>query len=255
MVDLTTILVKDPRYDGSILVPISDIIDESDLMMISGISKPIIKRPGINKITKFFGYKKDASNIEEHQMTDSYGSIYHIVVCRVCYEIKKADSAELFFAYGLGEASYKNLGPDNGVGACYPVAMAEKRAESRAILYDLGLDFYGEDESPQFYQEKSAASIPESLSEKQKEEIASSWGKKNLIDYAKNICGKCLDMNEQDVKTLFRKILGMEPSAKVSLSELDYDNIVKIVAAVEIKRSLGTKIYESYLEMYSKDLK
>lgn len=250
MFDFKTFVLKVPGKPDTNL---SNVLDENDIVIYPDMSKPIIKKSGINKISKYANFYRRKPTFETREITVN-NTVDKIVICTVEYYALTGESTESF--YGVGEASHRNLGDPTGIGASYPIAMAEKRADSRAILAYLGLDFYGEDESPSFAKivkdNVTGDNIPNSLSAEEKAQIASTWAKKELITHAKNMCMKLLDMTEDESKTLFRYILGIEEGKKISLGDLDYDSLIKILAAIEIKRSLGSKTYDSFLEMYKK---
>jgi len=73
--------------------------------------------------------------------------------------VKAIASKDGEYMESYGEASHLNLKKKGGNSPLYPVAMAEKRALSRAVLKIAGLykyGIFGEDESDEFTKEKES---------------------------------------------------------------------------------------------------
>jgi hypothetical protein len=118
-------------------IKLNEILGIDDIFFIENVNKPIVIRSGIAKLMKHFNITEESHDIDSLP----YNAI-NIVYCNM--ELARGGVRFL----GNGEASSANLDP--GIAASYPIAMAIKRARSRGVLDMIGLDAYGEDESPDF---------------------------------------------------------------------------------------------------------
>jgi hypothetical protein len=117
-------------------------------------SKPIIIKGGIQKLCRHFGFADKDYDIT---WTDMQGTTVKVMtesgawreqplglICTAIIYMKDKEGNQFV---GDGEANAVNC---RGLAAAHMQAMAIKRARSRAVLQELGIDAYGEEESQDF---------------------------------------------------------------------------------------------------------
>lgn len=141
-------MYKDKEYDLYKIVGSEGIYEGTDF------GKPIIVKGGIAALCKKFGFVDEDYAIKWHDFgnttikvrsdngayrDEGLGTGCSIVITMLNGEGKKI--------IGDGEANAVNC---KGIAGAHMQAMAIKRARSRAILQELGIDAYGEEESQDF---------------------------------------------------------------------------------------------------------
>jgi len=117
----------------------------------------IILKHGIKELSDHFGFKEYDSKILAFQDTVSWGTMMVMQVTMIRTpkeeinqdgEIKSTEPIEDRLFIGDGEVNAKNFTSET---VCFPEAVCRKRAVSRAVLWELGIPAFGEEESEGFH--------------------------------------------------------------------------------------------------------
>lgn len=237
---------------GSDDIMINSILNRNDVFTTKACEKPIIKRSGISKLMKRFDFvEQDVKIFPIPAIDDSCKSIIFAMVYLVDQNAK-APGTEFGRTFcGDGEASEKNLEKSKipnrlSISEMYPIAMACKRARSRAVLNYLGIDAYGEDEAPTF----KDISI-EDLKDLDQDKInvieelhGETFARKQLVDYFRSSLKSVVPaMSGQEAKELSCKILfGPNTSSSAidsfKFTNLSIDELIKLIAGLEIYKQM-----------------
>ena len=107
----------------------------------------IILKHGIRQICDFFGFKDYDLKILLAQDTNTWGTTFVLEQRMIRRAEKENEPIEDRMFTGDGEINEKNC------SFPYPIAVGRKRARSRAVLWELGLEAYGEEEAEDFAKE------------------------------------------------------------------------------------------------------
>jgi hypothetical protein len=110
----------------------------------------IVLKQGIIEICKFFGFREHGSRLLVCSDTQDFGSVIGLEVTMIRPKNNDNEGIEdrLFSSDGeVNGSNHKPFGPDSST---YPIAVCRKRAKSRAVLGEIGISAYGEDEAPSF---------------------------------------------------------------------------------------------------------
>jgi hypothetical protein len=219
---------SDSGTTGSEYKKISDYLsfDEDIYNIDENNSRSIILKSGINKLIQKLEFESHGYNAK-YVSDPSYGLTIFV-------KYKFFDKEKKCFFFGDGETNCKNTA---GISAQYPLAMAIKRAKSRAILEYLNLDFYSEDESPDFSPNQNK------LGNLDKEKII----KLSLIDEVKKNALK-LQMDNTQLKTYIKNLFKMDSDSKLKLSDLTIDSCLAILFSFKIKEVFGDNGLNEYLK-------
>jgi len=140
-------------YNGETLDLLEDnIIDKENFLSANendeGVN--IILRHGIRQLCERFAFVDKKTDILACTDTKDYGTVLAV---QITLTGKDKDGSAFEFV-GDGEVNGNNF---NSKNVCYPFAVAVKRARSRAVLWKLGLNAYGEEEAESFVQAVKAA--------------------------------------------------------------------------------------------------
>lgn len=115
----------------------------------SELGVDIVLRHGVKEVADFFGFKDYATKILQCTDTQTFGTVVAVqqTMIRPVDENNPDESVEDRLFVGTGEVNGHNF---KNFKICYPVAMAEKRARSRAVFWELGLNICGEEEAESF---------------------------------------------------------------------------------------------------------
>ena len=156
--------------------------------------------------------------------------------------------------FGDGEASDKNL--QKGIAANYPIAMAIKRARSRAVLNYLGIEAYGADESPDFKeitQEDIGKLTPERIADIEKI-YGESITKRKLKNYLSEILSMMNPkMSKEEVQLFLSKALGTDPKEKVILADLSLDQILNVISAFKVSINMDPDTANQFMTKLSNE--
>jgi len=128
----------------------SDVVSEENYMVLEdeGRSINIILKHGIREICDFFGFKDASKKVIYADETKDFGSmiVIELTMQKTGPMYTDLKDAERYFT-GTGEISGQNYKESR---VPYPFAIVEKRARSRAVLWEIGVNAYGEEESEEF---------------------------------------------------------------------------------------------------------
>lgn len=132
-------------FDGQ-TYEVESIIGSDGIQNLPKINKPIILRSGITKLMDNFDLTEEDHDVKFWNIREPDPDKQELGYCCVV-KMHMFDNKLQKRFIGNGEANAKNC---KGYANAYPVAMACKRARSRAVIDYLKIDAYGEDESPDF---------------------------------------------------------------------------------------------------------
>lgn len=228
----------DGTLNGNNAVYLKEILSPSDVYTIQDLSTPIIRKTGIQKLLKWAQANCGVKEVDRTMLASPAYDQNHVFWVGVI--VKYTDKDGNSFT-GDGEASYASTKP--GVAQSYLLAMASKRASSRAILNYLGIEAYDEDEAPSF----SRVSLRE-LSEDDIAAITEPLGRKFLSELIPALAKK-LDppLENGDLGRFVRHVLGLQEDQDIVLDNLTNDDFVKIITAIEINRTLNAETLNRYI--------
>lgn len=211
-------------------------INESDIFWMKGVNKPIIIRRGIDKLMSAFNVRETDLKITIGEA----GKDHQVLVSAILYLQDKDGNSFL----GDGEASSKNT---EGIAWNFPQAMAVKRARSRAILNHLHIDAYSEDEASDFAKNKPVSD--DSLDEETLNNLGEKFSKKALISSIIST-GAALSpkLEGPTLKNFILEVLGLDSDFKLTVPNLSVADLIKVLLALEISKSLGAEVLARYLE-------
>lgn len=182
---------------------LSTVLSPTDVFYVDSCNKPIL---GKMASLKFFEkFELSADHIE---ITSAKDGVFVVVYI----EMLKPDGKLLARFCGDGEASSVNL--EKGISSKYPLALAVKRAKSRAIIEFFRIDAYSEVESPDF------SGAP---SEKQIKDIKTVAINRFLFESLKDLLKEAKVENESEyIKSKFKSI-----QSGMQFSEVDSPALFK----------------------------
>lgn len=130
---------RDKEYD------LHEIIGKENILDSKEFGKPIILKGGIFKLCQHFNFKDHNYNIT--WIETSSGTICTCLIDLTASSSGVGTSDYDYQFIGDGEANRETC---KGIAAAHMQAMAIKRARSRAVLQELGIDAYGEEEAQGF---------------------------------------------------------------------------------------------------------
>lgn len=202
-------------------IPMSSIIDETEVFLIKNCPKPILTRTCISKIMTSQKLREVDFTLWNTQATGTKHGI--IVACKITIE----DEINGKKFCGNGEASLANT---EGLSSDYLVAMAIKRARSRAIIDYLAIDAFGEDEAPSFNIQKI-----EDLSDDIIKRIGIIETKKNISEYIKELASRRKNkLSIEELRKFIKWCLGINEEEKIKLNDIQIDDLFKIIVALHI---------------------
>jgi hypothetical protein len=224
---------------------IKDFISEDDLYYIEGVNKPILTRSAITKLYRGLGFTETEIKVET---ISTFPTKINPSGITIFATVSFNDDIRAVHFIGDGEASTANLSGNiedgDSISLQYPIAMAIKRARSRAVLNYLGIDAYGEDEAPKFSRVKL-----DDLSERDLKSLEEITAKRKLIDYISESARNQEHRLEKNELGIFvRNVLGLPENTKLTLKSLNFENLIKIVVALELNSYATSDTLLSYIE-------
>lgn len=229
---------------GSSTKYLKDYIKPEDIFWSGDCDKPIIKRSGITALMKGFNFVESDVDVTSLPALNS-DSITYLAFVYI------TDTQQNVRFIGDGEASYINLrskaDDKDNIALRYPIAMAIKRARSRAVLNYLGIDAYGEDESPEF--RSTSVEDIKNLPQKDLDELSTMMTKRSLAKKINEIGDKLSPKpSTAEFASIVKNILGMATDTKITLGSLSVDDMVKVITTLEIMRVLGPDAAKTFNE-------
>lgn len=123
---------------------LNDILSQEDFWSKEDVDKPIIGKSGIDKLCDKFNLTISETDTKTTYAGEPYKFIITVVIKMHYFSPQDGN----FYFYGDGEANALNL--SDKISKSYPLALAIKRAKSRAVITFLGIQAFGEDEASSF---------------------------------------------------------------------------------------------------------
>lgn len=200
---------------------LAEIISDKDCFTLDDVNKPIITRSGITKIAEKFSLID--STIEPNVLNNFPAPYEYMITVTVTLY----DSINNAYFTGDGEASAINLAP--GLAKQYPLAMAVKRARSRAILNYLHIDALSEDEAPNLSSALRKVGISDKeISQEDKDAINEAAVKKYLTEQIKALAATMNPpLGKEEIEEFFKKSNGIPIEQHIGKQELTSESLTK----------------------------
>lgn len=218
---------------GSNIVFLKEIIDESDIHFVSGVKVPILTRSAITKIMERMKFSETDFIPVISKADDETGFI-------IAVKIVMLDEKKNKFFIGNGEASLKNT--KSNISSDYPLAMAVKRARSRAIIDYLKITAYGEDEAPNF-SKISEEEIPDELVRLISHKSLRKFLLDNIKDLAKN---RENPLSKEELIETVKFILKFDKEKEMIVSDLKDSDLLTILIGLSIEKFLSPEAMAEY---------
>lgn len=218
------------HYLSGMVYTLEKILDLNDIY--ESKERMILKKSGVRKLLNNFNLK-----LIKWDMKCLPDAVY--LMCEFYNETNNVSIKE------CGEATELNT---DGLGSKFLLATALKRVEARAIIRYLDLDAWSEDESPDFFLQKSGkGNLPEinkELLEKTVKELSPEIVSKYLKENILIVLGKLnLPTDRESITKLCSYILKTDIT---DTKYLTHSSLLSILAALNIRERLGTDAFEDY---------
>jgi hypothetical protein len=212
---------------------LKDIIDEKNVFFVKNSKIPIIDKHGVDAIRKWAGLKMVALTPMDPESTaeDGRGLWVGLVVTM------KDDEGNLVI--DTGEAC--GLSTDPGIGRAFLLAVAKKRAISRAVISYLGIEALGEEEAKDLRRVVS----DQELSQDELSNLKEPMAKEVILGSIKEISAGSLKPDE--MKVFCRRVLGIAKDEPMKLGDVTPIDLIKIAASIMIDKKLGADALNDFI--------
>jgi len=204
---------KNKEYD------LHKIIGPENIYMSNEFGKPIIIKGGIAKLCSYFEFKDFVYDITWKDVPQPLGIVCSVMITMASITMASNDTVteKRSTFIGDGEANLMNC---KGIAAAHMQAMAIKRARSRAVLQELGIDAYGEEEAQDFEEKVPAQKAIKTF----------------LASEIKNLANRLA--SPLDIETLrdeIRQFFNLSPEDAFTVDNLDSSKLIEFYGKLYVR--------------------